>query len=93
MLSSNKFRLDILETDNTTNKSNITSNISRIGVLEVDNTSNIDRLDDLETDVSSNKARLTDTEDQIFDIVHEPNMWKQLVFPRDPSTSIQSELV
>jgi hypothetical protein len=85
--TSNKERLDDLETDNTTNKSNITtlttdnttnksnigSNTTRIDTLEDDNTSNIERIDTLELDNTDNTARLTDTEDQIFEIEHEPN--------------------
>ena len=47
-------RLDILETDNTSNKINITSNTTRIVELETDVTSNTTRIGDLETDVTSN---------------------------------------
>ena len=55
-------RLDLLEIDNTSSKSNIVT-------LETDNTSNIIRIGDLETDVSSNIARIvtleTDNADNI----------------------------
>jgi hypothetical protein len=71
-------RLDLLEIDNTSSKSNIatletdnTSNITRIVTLETDNTSNINRLDTLELDNTDNKLRLDDAEGQIFDVVHE----------------------
>ncbi len=79
-MSSNITRIGDLETDNTTNKSNITSNTTRIDTLEDDNTSNITRIGDLETDVSSNEARITDTEDQIFDVVHEPNKHEEFFY-------------
>jgi hypothetical protein len=65
--------LDGLETDNTTNK-------SEIATLETDNTDNIDRLDDLELDHTDNKSRLVDAEGQIFDVVHEPNKHEEEFF-------------
>jgi hypothetical protein len=98
-------RLDVLETDNTSNISRIgdleidvssnisrigdleidvSSNITRIGHLEIDVSSNITRIGVLEIDVSSNKARLTEAEDQIFDVVHEPNKHEQEFFYYTP---------
>jgi hypothetical protein len=60
-------RLDVLETDNTSNKERLdqleesdTSNISRIGILEADNIDNKERLDDLAYDISTNKLSLED---------------------------------
>ena len=80
-------RLDILETDNTSNitrigdlEVDVSSNTTRIDTLEDDNTSNIERLDTLELDNTDNKARLIDAEDQIFDVVHEPNKHEQELF-------------
>ena len=81
-------RLDILETDNTSNEINISSNTTRIGDLETDVTSNTSRIVELETDVTSNTERIVDLEDhdsnhalrlddvegQIFNVVHEPNI-------------------
>ena len=55
-------RLDILETDNTSNKINISSNTTRIVELEVSDASNKDRLVNLEIDNGSNKDRLGDLE-------------------------------
>jgi hypothetical protein len=78
--TSNITRIGDLEIDVSSNKSNITSNTTRIDTLEDDNTSNIERLDTLELDNTDNKARLTDAEDQIFDVVHEPNKHEQELF-------------
>jgi hypothetical protein len=75
-------RLDLLEIDNTSSKTNIatletdvSSNITRIVTLETDNADNIERLDNLELDNADNKLRLDDTEGQIFNVVHEPNKY------------------
>ena len=76
-------RLDLLEIDNTSSKTNIatlktdvSSNITRIVTLETDNTSNIERLDTLELDKTDHKLRLDDAEGQIFNVVHEPNKYE-----------------
>ncbi len=82
--TTNKSNITTLTTDNTTNKNNITSNTTRIDTLEDDNTSNIEKIDTLELDNTDNKARLTDTEDQIFDVLYEPNKHSEEFFYYTP---------
>ena len=60
-------RLDVLETDNTSNKVRLsgleddnTSNKGRLSILEADNIENKERLDDLAYDISTNKLSLED---------------------------------
>ena len=64
--------LDILEPENTTNKTNISSNISRISTLESDNTtnktnisSNTSRISTLESDDTTNKTNISTHTTQI----------------------------
>ncbi len=52
--------------------------------MEDDNTSNIERLDTLELDNRDNKARLLDAENQIFDVVYEPNKHTEEFFYYTP---------
>ena len=65
MASEHNGRLDILETDNTSSKINITSNTTRIVELESDVTSNTARIVELESDVSSNTARIVELENDV----------------------------
>ena len=58
-------RLDILETDNTSNKINISSNTTRIVELETDVSSNTTRIVELETDVTSNTTRIVELESDV----------------------------
>ena len=58
-------RLDILEPDNTTNKSNISSHTTQIATLTTDNTSSKSRLGVLESDNTTNKSNISTHTTQI----------------------------